>query len=373
MKNLTTILLLVGFSFFAFANDEPVVIKGIIKDKETKEFIPFAHVIVGNQVTISNINGEFAIPIEPSGEKIELKVSYLGYETYTKEIKDYYIYHEIFLSPSTTILDDVTVLSGPGIMNMVFNNFHLNYIMEPLHMEGYYREALTDTSGYCYVTEGIMDIYTPSNVDKYGIPWVHPQRSRKKIYKPVPEEDFLAGNASDMAHYSIWRFDSFLHEKHRDNYEFFYDGTTNIGIHNVFMVDFEPKNRRGNTRGRLYIDNITYAIMKIVYSPNTEKSKFWDRTSWTEEYELIDGSFQLVSASYEGLAQNGTKHYDAVLVVNDCEVKYDLPRVKLIGNDVAFFDEADNNTPSVTFWQGFNAIKLNDRVATQIKSQDYGF
>ena len=94
-------------------------------------------------------------------------------------------------------------------MERAFNNFHLNYIMEPLHLLSYYQETLRDSIEYYYQAEGIVDIYTPSNLDKHGTPLVHAKRSRKKVYKPISEEFRLAGNAGDMAHSSIWRHDSF--------------------------------------------------------------------------------------------------------------------------------------------------------------------
>ena len=373
---LTTLLILMGFSFLTVvASEEPIVIKGIIKDNETKESIPFAHVIVGNQVTISNINGEFSLAIEyQADQEVTLEVSYLGYEAYDQSISDFNQYHEIFIIPSLTELEEIVVTSGPQIMKRVFNNLHLNYMMEPLHLETYYLESLRDSIGFQYVTEGIIDVYTPSNVDRYGIPWAHLRQSRKRVYKPVESNNFLAGNASDMAHHSIWRFDSFLHERHRNRYEYYYDGTGRIGEHDVLIIEFEPKTKKGNTSGKLYIDDITYAILKMEYHPNTTKSEFWDYVYWTEEFELINGSFELVNVEYEGHAEKGQQKYEAVLVINDSRVNYEIPEDKiLIGSDKTLFEVADDTKSAESFWQGYYSIKFNDRVEVQIMSDRYGF
>lgn len=375
MKYLTTILYFVGFSYFLFAFEEPIQLKGTIKDADTNEPIPFAHIIVENQVTISNLNGEFSISLEKAGEKpLTLEISYLGYHDHTQIIQNFDQYLEVRISAKTTALEEVTVKSGPLIMDRVFNNFHLNYHMEPLYMEGYYLESLRDSLGYHYFTEGIMDIYTPSNVNRYDVPWVFTKRSRKRVFKPTPESYVLAGNASDMAHFSIWRRDSFLGKRNRDNYEYFYDGTTKMGEHSAIIVEFEPKNKRGNATGRLYIDDITYAILKMEYHPNTLKSEFWDYAYWTEEYELIDGRFELVNVLYEGLADEKNKHYKAVLVVNDTRVEYSIPEGQvLLNSDDTFYETASNSDLSGEFWEGFHRIKLNDRVFYQIKSDNYGF
>lgn len=376
MKFLLT-LALAGYAFLVYPNENPIQIKGIIKDIDTNESIPFAHVLLDGNVTISNINGEFSISMDfPQNPEAftSFQISYLGYEPYEKIIDDYNTYHEVFLVRSMTVLDEVTVTSGPSIMSQVFNKIHLNYIMEPLHMETYYLESLRDTLGFDYVAEGILDVYTPSNVDRYNIPWVHLQQSRKRIYKPIDYVNFLAGNASDMAHHSIWRHDSFLSKRNRDKYEYYYDGTSKIGNHNVLIVKFEPKTKKGNTTGKLYIDDVTYAILKMEYYPITTRSEFWDYVYWTEEFELIDGRFELVNVSYEGHADKNEKKYKAVLVINNSTIDYEIPQDKiLLGNEVSLMELADDSKSSEIFWKGYYAIKYNQRVANQITSDRYGF
>ncbi|MEM6736093.1 MAG: carboxypeptidase-like regulatory domain-containing protein [Bacteroidota bacterium] len=358
------------------ASDEQIIIKGVIMDKQTGEPISFAHITIGNKITITDINGEFAVPIENPSKRLVLKISYQGYETHIEEVTDFNKYYKIFIVPSTIRLDDIRVRSGPEIMRNVFNNFFINYTMESQLLEAYYRETMKDTMDYCYVTEGIMNIYTPSNIDRFRTPIVKLQRSRKKIYKPVDEENFLTGNASDMAHSSIWRFDSFLGEKNRDNYHYFYDGTSTIGDHSVLIVDFEPKNEKGNTSGTLFIDNVTYAILRIEYHPDTEESEFWDNVSWTEEYELLRGSFDLVSTTFNGVADGGNKLYTAVLIVHHSHVEYDTPSdeelMDIIGINDTFIKKAEDDTQG-DFWEGFHTLKLNDRVAAQISTQKHDF
>ena len=93
----------------------------------------------------------------------------------------------------------------------------------------------------------------------------------------------------------------------------------------------------------------------------------------TEEYELIDGSFQMVSVTYEGSGSNNTLHYQASLIVNDATISYDVPfDEKLIGINDTFVEEAEYGTIS-SFWDGFHMIKLNNRVAelTRETNQDY--
>lgn len=352
-----------------FSND-PIIIKGIVKDKQTDEFIPFAHVVIGSTVSITNINGEFAIPIEDiPDEPLELSISYIGYQTFSKVIGNYDEYQVLYIEPSLTKLEEVTVRTGPAIMGKVFNNFHLNYIMEPQHMVGYYNESMSDSLNKYYQGEGILDIYTPSNVNPFGSPVVIPQRARKKVYRPFPTENILAGNASDMAHSSIWRSDSFLNTKQRANYYYYYDGEEKMGAHSVLLVDFEPKNKKGDTSGTLFIDDITYAILKIEYTPIIKRSKFWNHVDWTEEYELIDGAFKLVSVIFSGKAQDNTLLYKAALVIDKAAIVYEAPwSENLMGIHDSFLDGiVDEDDES--FWSGYHSVKSNERIAELISHQ----
>ena len=114
MFRITIIILLATLSLklAASTTEPPIVIKGIIKDRQTNDLVPFAHVIIDKKVTISNINGEFAITIEDPTIELELKVSYLGYETYTGKIESFDKYYEVFIVPSTTQLKEVAVRSA---------------------------------------------------------------------------------------------------------------------------------------------------------------------------------------------------------------------------------------------------------------------
>jgi len=362
---------LIAISSLAYGND-PTVIKGIVRDKETEEPIPFAHIVIGNIVNISNVEGEFIITAPEEDES--LKVSYMGYNDYTKPVTELDNYHTIYLEPSVTYLETVTVMTGFSIMDKVFDRFHLNYAMERQHMVGYYRESMSDWEQTYYVAEGIMDIYTPSDVDKLDHPLVQPLRTRKKVFNEIDEiEDVLGGNASDMAHSSIWRSGSFLSPKNRENYEYFYSGATTINNHGVFIVEFEPKNSKGDTKGKLYIDEESLAILRIEYFPIIEEFDYWESVSWTEEYEQKRGIFEMVSVSFHGTSTNHKFEYNALLVINESNTIRHIPKDdSLLNAEDAFFSKAQDNFND-SFWAGFNFMKLNSTVAQLLSKEDSNY
>ncbi|MEP0987537.1 carboxypeptidase-like regulatory domain-containing protein [Ekhidna sp.] len=349
----------------AISKDAPFTIKGIVKDKQTGQTIPFAHILVGEIINVTNIDGEFIVSsADFDKEGVKLKVSYMGYETYSTPLSNLDNYHTVFLEPSVTQLEDVEVLFGPSIMDAVFERFHLNYEMERQHMVGYYQESMSDWEKTYYVAEGIMDIYAPSNLDKNAYPLVNPLRTRKKVFEKIDAiDEVLGGNASDMAQSSIWRDQSFLSPKNRKNYEYFYAGATSIGGHDVLIVDFEPSNKKGNTKGKLYIDEESYALLKIQYDPIIDDFSFWESVTWTEEYEQQDGIFKLVSVLFKGTSTNHQYDYHALLVINESKVIDELPTdIAMMDAYDSFFEMAQEDFTD-SFWTGFNFMKLDNNVA----------
>ena len=338
---------------------EPLTYKGIVVDSETKEPIPFAHVVIDDIVTLTNLDGQFVISTESTSKM--LQVSVMGYEVTSQDLTDQKDYYSISLQPSVVDLEEVTILSGKLLMDKVFNRFHLNYDMNRQHMVAYYKEDLHGSDSLYYLAEGIVDIYVPPNIEMNNV-LVSPIRTRKKVFKPLADNlVLLKGNASDMSQSSIWREDSFLSLKNRGNYEYVYSGTSKIGDREVFIIEFEPRNSKGNTSGKIFVEDKSFAVLKLEYLPDVEASNFWDRVAWTEEYYEKDGLYQLFRVSFNGSWYGITKEYiyDALLVVNEVDSMTEFPSVDtyMDENDL-FFHEAEDNF-SEEFWAGYNYIKLD--------------
>ena len=357
------------FIFCQFVFSSPLTFKGIIKDIETDEPIPFAHVVLDEVITLSNLDGQFVIS---AGSEVKiLQVSVMGYDLATKEIESTSDFLVIYLTPSTTQLEEVTITSGDVLMRDVFNRFHLNYEVSNQHMVGYYKESLADFDSMYYLAEGIIDIYVPSNV-QYNETLVSPIKTRKKVFKPIDEDVMiLKGNASDMAKSSIWRKDSFLSYKNRKNYDFFYSGASTIGNKEVFIVEFEPKNSKGNTSGKIYIEEETLAVVKLEYHPTIKGNTMWKEVKWVEEFYEKNGIYELFRVSYSGKWEEWNKDYsyDALLVVNETVSSVDAPvDTAFLGENDSFFNEAAEDFTE-EFWAGYNYIKLDVEATHQIQKQ----
>jgi len=105
----------VKLSFFNLIGEtkDTIVVKGIVKDKETRQRIPFAHITVLHNgaiisSSITNINGEYEVKIPKEFSIVEFKATNLGYDT--RLIKN------ITISINKTSIVDIDMQLGKEIM-----------------------------------------------------------------------------------------------------------------------------------------------------------------------------------------------------------------------------------------------------------------
>lgn len=344
-------------------------ITGDVVDAKTNEPIPFAHITLGNTTTISNLDGEFVI-LREHPEDTVIQVSFIGYIPFSTKIKDQ-TYFEVEMEESTLALDAVTVLTGDILMDKVFDRLITNYEMEPLRLTSYYKEKLIAEDSMVYLAEGVLDILMPSNVKLNNIK-IAPIKTRKNVSSLNAlsgNATMMSGHAHDMAVSSIWRRSSFLSKKNRKNYEFEYVGKKSYQRHSVYEVSFKPKTSKGYVTGTIFIEDETYAIVKMVYEPDASKSNFWEYVKWTEEFEFIEGRYNLTAVAYSGEYIEMGKNYEfhCILLNNHISSSdiQNFPNNAMSKTDV-FFEEADEDL-SEEFWSGYHYLKLNSE-ETKVES-----
>lgn len=247
--------------------------------------------------------------------------------------------------------------TGSSIMQEVFHRFHINYEMSRTHKVGYYQEALEDTSGVHYLVESIVDVYVPHNLSQQEHASVKPIRSRKLVFEEIDEEKLLFGSAADMARCSIWRPNSFLSEKNRDNYRFKYKGDSLFHRFQTFAIEFTPLNSKGNVSGHILIDKSNYAVLHIDYTPDTRGSKEWRSVTWTEEFYFVDGKYELSKVKFEGLGTKSNHEYSATLIMQHVRVLSEIPDSEhYLDKDDTLLDHAEDHSEE-DFWAGYYTLK----------------
>lgn len=259
---------------------------------------------------------------------------------------------------SQDTVSDKDVETAKPVMEQVFNRFHINYEMGRLRKMGYYKESVADSSSLYYLAEGIVEVFIPSNLDQTQNASIYPIKTRKKSFNEVEEDKLLFGNASDMARSSVWRPNSFLNEKNRENYTFFHAGETTYGGKEVMIVGFNPKDEsNGHVQGQLYIDLTYFGIMHIEYKPLVSGSGTWKEISWSEDFEFINGAYTLTGVHFEGTSRHDEFHYTANLIMGQIETVSTIPEYILyIDDTIPLFEKAEERFDE-SFWEGFEFVK----------------
>lgn len=232
-------------------------------------------------------------------------------------------------------------LSGEKLMNKVFDRFHINYEMSRQHRIGYYKESMSENGQLYYCVEGIVDIYTPTNLSQRKYASISPIKVTKKTFRSFEEDDLLGGNAADMARSSIWRPNSFLSEKNRGLYSYKYKGDTIV--HNTVMhiIHFSPADQNGYAKGRLLVDRQSFAIMEIRYQPILSSKGEWKKIRWKESFLFKDGAYELSKVAFTGVSSESHKSYSVTLMMDDHKVISDIPAHKeYIDIDASLFETA---------------------------------
>jgi len=357
---LFAIVLLISLCSYAEGKEQPLKIQGQVFDEETSEPLPFAHIQVGEVRTITNIDGEFSVTV-PIADNVEIAISFIGYKTFKSPVERNESQFHVSLKPATTQLEAVTVTTGESVIAQVFNKLKLNYELDQQHLVCYYKESLNQDDDMYYLAEGILDVYQPSEVSTEPIE-ISPIRTRKQELKEVDEEVVMIhGHATDMLQSIVRREKSFVHLDNFKHYTYHYEGVSEYDGKEIFVLSFEPQTKKAKTKGKLYVDADSYAIIRAEYYPLVDNDWFWDEVSWVEEFSKTGVRWNLNRVTYAGkwTIDSLQYSYESTLVVNKSNVVNVPPALGLLlGEKDIFFDAVDDFSDD--FWEGYNHVQLNE-------------
>ncbi len=128
-------LLLVGVSCNSIIFCQGSGIKGRVLDKNTMETLIGANVVIGDQVTVTGLDGDFDLPLKAG--TYSLRVSYVGYSEYGVDVQideGQYMTLEILMFFSSNILNTATVTSSKYQKSLAESPVSLN-VMQPQLIE----------------------------------------------------------------------------------------------------------------------------------------------------------------------------------------------------------------------------------------------
>ena len=274
------------FSFFLFLPflqlyaqnqaQEYLQIKGQITAKNTQKPLAFAHIGLQNSSigSITNTEGKFLLKIPDSQKTDSLQVSYLGYEKYSKVLKDIDFKEslQIELVASDISLATIEVRAGGAlsILKEALQKIPENYPTKAVMMEAFYREQLRENDKFVILSEAVCEVrkspYQSTYKRKSEEDEVRVLKARKGeglIDPEIAPFTINGGPLNGLESDVLRNPDGPLKTKNFKFYDFDLADITTYNGHEVYVIDFDQKNsiKKSLFSGRIFIEVASLAIV----------------------------------------------------------------------------------------------------------------
>lgn len=272
------IIFLLSCTEIVFCENKPndiVEYKGVITDKNTRNPLPFANILVvgTNIATVTNSEGEFSIKIPQSAQT--LLVRFIGHKNRTLTLPatgNQYL--KVELEPIATELPEVSVISkdATALVKAMMDKRDANYPNDELDMTAFYRETIKKNRTYASLSEAVVNVYKqPYYSLKQDV--ISLYKSRKKTdYNKVDTLVFkLMGGPFNSLYLDIMKNPEMIFtEDMLKHYEFSFDHSTRSDDKLVYVIDFKQTEtfKEPLYYGKLYIDAQSLALKSAVFKLN---------------------------------------------------------------------------------------------------------
>ena len=308
------------FFFSGFGQSDERFIHGLLLDTQTQEPVVFASIRIKDRAlgVISNLEGDFRVPLDYAENGALLEISSMGYETKTLPFSSLSPngINTIYLQPAFMELNEAVVtgkrkrLSARKIIKKAIANIPNNYPIDPFHLVGYYRDYQLHKREYVNLNEAIVGIYDQGFADKdyratqYGLfsyeknttfridsfaakPYDYSTKDKfipnAKLQSDYGGNELVILNIHDGIRNHDVRAYSYVHRFVEDfikEHRFPKMEATSYDGQPVFKIALNKKQSIYSVDGAIYIDKDDYAIRKLDYAvfrkgsiPNATKGK----------------------------------------------------------------------------------------------------
>ncbi|KAA9349278.1 hypothetical protein F0P93_23065 [Larkinella humicola] len=271
-----------GFLFtlltvIANAQSGYLTLSGKVINQETGEPIPFAGIsVVGRSIgTVSNVVGAFLLKVPNEFERDSLKVSSVGYQSFTQPIilaKNQNLV--IRLKTAAITLDEVRVQTrrktAVDILREAIAAIPRNYDTTSVQMTAFYREDARFDNEPMTFNEAVLSVYKAAYNQSDLKDQMKLLKGRKKNYKltkynlpPIINLSNGARNSlmADFIKQPIHK-NSILNERNFKNYDFRL--STLMADRTTYVIEIRPgkPKRKSYATGKFYIDAETMAFVR---------------------------------------------------------------------------------------------------------------
>ena len=353
-------------------------VKGIIKDSETKEEIPFVNIVFKNNSgfltgTMTNENGEFSL-----NNIKEVEISHLNYETKNVVFTENQV--EVYLTPKVYILDELIIsnVSGKDFLKSLLKDAKVRAVKNS-KLSTYGREIVKINNQYTKYSDAKMDYYIKKGNGK-SILQINQSRAIKSNLQDSTSSVLngmnSAYNVRDYVKYA-YNFDGI--EKLIKSKEYTFDRYLRRDA-SGFEYEFikiipNPSSEELLYEGYVIVDNKSNKIIEFKVELAESHKKFSklkniliakfklnDHAVWCK-FKFVKDQYELVyyKNSFSLYLQMGKKVHDNIsttfdLLVLDCKNDVELPENGFEGKTI--FEAGTNYTEK--FWDKNNIFPLKE-------------
>ena len=251
---------------------------GMVVDRGTGSPLVFATLTLKDQniSTVTNSDGEFLLKVPDSIEAGSVLISYLGYQTLSRDLRELAPEDNRFeLGVSVTALPGVDVVvpsNAEVLVKETLRNKGNVYYDEPLLMTAFYRETIRKRRRNVSLAEAVVNIYKA--------PYTSNRRDAVELFKARKSTDYtkldtvalkLQGGPFNALFVDIMKYPEFLFsEDYIDLYDFYFERNTRIDDRLIFVIGFRQKSyvREPLYQGQLFIDGERKILTSAIFSLN---------------------------------------------------------------------------------------------------------
>ncbi len=264
-----------------------VTISGKVVSSKNGNLLPFVAVSIKNSPfgTITNIDGEFILKIEPENANDTIIFSCLGYSPSYVPVMQASMDMEVKLRPSAFLIKEIEVnaISSDYVLDMVYENIRSNYVTDLMMLKAFYREVLKQDERYINISEAILEILKAPYGNSFREDMVRLVKNRQlKKFNPFKWVDFkLQGGPKTITQLDLVKtLETFIDPEFRQFYKYEISKVIWHLDRPVFVIEFKPLKNVGFHfyEGEMYVDRETFVVMFINFRMSKSSLRFADRS-----------------------------------------------------------------------------------------------
>ena len=254
-----------------------ITISGVICDQNSNKKLGFANIgLSGDPVgAISNNSGEFIIHIPEKFSEDSIKISYIGYKSFSAAVDELAGNEQniIKLEPDIIPIQEIFIRNQDPdvILTSAIKKIPENFSSSRVRMSAFYRESVTKDKEYAIYSEAILDISKSAYTKLFHSDQISIYKARK-LYDASNLDSVLlklkSGIHSSLQLDIIKNRLDFLSEYSQSLYDYELSNMINFQDELVYVLKFEPAktNEEPVYRGKIYVNSVDLAIMGAEFS-----------------------------------------------------------------------------------------------------------